>query len=153
MQMQMAKLVPRKTLTERLVHALTFEATAIAICAPIVSWVLGLSLVHVGALTAAVSVIAMVWNVTFNALFERIERRYRLTRTLAVRAAHAIAFELGLVAMALPLAAWWLEISLLEALLLDFGILLFFLPYTFLFNLGYDRLRARWIAQRAVACR
>lgn len=59
MQMQMAKLVPGKTLTERLVHALTFEVTAIVICAPIVSWVLGLSLVHVGALTAAVSVIAI----------------------------------------------------------------------------------------------
>ncbi|AOJ70888.1 MULTISPECIES: multidrug/biocide efflux PACE transporter [Burkholderia] len=153
MQMQMTRHVPTKTLAERVVHALAFEVTAIAICAPVVSWVLGLSLVHVGVLTAAVSVIAMVWNVVFNALFERIERRYRLARTFAVRAMHAIAFELGLVAMALPLAAWWLGISLLEALLLDFGILLFFLPFTFLFNLGYDRLRARWIAQRAVAWR
>jgi len=145
--------VQKKSLTERLVHALTFELTAIAICAPLVSWVLGMSLVHVGALTALVSLIAIAWNVAFNALFDRVERRLGLARNLALRIVHAVTFELGLIALVLPLAAWWLEISLLEALLLDLGILLFFLPYTFFFNLAYDRLRARTrtIAQRAVA--
>uniref|UniRef100_UPI00358E6E94 chlorhexidine efflux transporter n=1 Tax=Burkholderia pseudomallei TaxID=28450 RepID=UPI00358E6E94 len=77
-------------------------STQLTIGAPIVSWVLGLSLVHVGALTAAVSVIAMVWNVAFNALFERTERRYRLTRTLGVRAAHAVEFGLGRRRVAAP---------------------------------------------------
>jgi len=145
--------VQKKSLSERLVHALTFELTAIAICAPLVSWVLGMSLVHVGALTALVSLIAIAWNVVFNALFDRVERRLGLARNLALRIVHAVTFELGLIALVLPLAAWWLEISLLEALLLDLGILLFFLPYTFFFNLAYDSLRARTrtIAQRAVA--
>jgi len=143
--------VQKKSLSERLVHALTFELTAIAICAPLVSWVLGMSLVHVGALTALVSLIAIAWNVVFNALFDRVERRLGLARNLALRIVHAATFELGLIALVLPLAAWWLEISLLEALLLDLGILLFFLPYTFFFNLAYDSLRARTrtIAQRA----
>lgn len=134
--------IQKKTLTERLVHALTFELTAIAICAPLVSWVLGLSLVHVGALTAVVSLVAMVWNIVFNAGFDRLERHFRLTRNLMLRIVHTIAFEFGLVVMVVPLAAWWLGIGMLEALLLDLGILLFFLPYTFFFNLGYDRLRA-----------
>lgn len=138
-----------KTLAERLAHALSFELTAIVLCAPVVSWVLGLSLVHVGALTALVSLIAMAWNVAFNAVFERIERRFGLVRNVAVRIVHAIAFELGLIALVLPLASWWLEISLLEALLLDLGILLFFLPYTLFFNLVYDRLRARRIERKA----
>jgi uncharacterized membrane protein len=141
----------KKSLTERLVHALTFELVAIVLCAPLLSWVLGLSLVHVGALTALVSLIAMAWNIVFNALFDRFERRFGLTRNLALRVVHAIAFELGLVAAVVPLAAWWLGISLFDALVLDLGILLFFLPYTFLFNLGYDRLRARLTAQRALA--
>jgi uncharacterized membrane protein len=44
-----------------------------------------------------------------------------------------------------PLAAWWLGISLWAAFLLDIGIVLFFLPYTFLYNLAYDRLRVRVI--------
>lgn len=143
--------IQRKTFTERLVHALTFELTAIALCAPVLSWVLGMSLVHVGALTAVVSLVAMAWNVAFNALFDRFERHFGLVRNLMLRIAHAIAFELGLIALVLPLAAWWLEISLLQAFVLDLGILLFFLPYTFFFNLAYDRLRARRIAQRALA--
>ncbi len=143
--------IQRKTFTERLVHALTFELTAIALCAPVLSWVLGMSLVHVGALTAVVSLVAMAWNVAFNALFDRFERHFGLVRNLMLRIVHAIAFELGLIALVLPLAAWWLEISLLQAFVLDLGILLFFLPYTFFFNLAYDRLRARRIAQRALA--
>ncbi len=112
---------------------------------------LGLSLVHVGALTALVALVAMAWNIAFNALFDRFERRFGLTRNLALRVVHALAFELGLVVMVVPIAAWWLGISLFEALVLDLGILLFFLPYTFLFNLGYDRLRARLFAPRALA--
>ncbi|WP_323121720.1 multidrug/biocide efflux PACE transporter [Burkholderia alba] len=149
--MELFMTIQRKTFTERLVHALTFELTAIALCAPVLSWVLGMSLVHVGALTAVVSLVAMAWNVAFNALFDRFERHFGLVRNLMLRIVHAIAFELGLIALVLPLAAWWLEISLLQAFVLDLGILLFFLPYTFFFNLAYDRLRARRIAQRALA--
>lgn len=134
-----------KTPAERFAHALAFELFALALCAPVGSWLLGISIMHVGALTAAISLIAMTWNMVFNALFERIERRFGLVRNVAVRMAHAVSFELGLIVFAVPLAAWWLNISLLEALLLDLGILLFFLPYTFVFNWLYDRLRARLV--------
>jgi uncharacterized membrane protein len=48
-----------------------------------------------------------------------------------------------------PLAAWWLGISLWQAFVLDIGIVLFFLPYTFCFNWTYDHLRARVLARRA----
>lgn len=48
-----------------------------------------------------------------------------------------------------PLGAAWLGVSLLEALMLDIGLMLFFLPYTFCFNLAYDLLRARWAGRAA----
>ena len=95
--------------------------------------------------------VAMVWNMIFNALFERVEHRYKLSRTLAVRVVHACLFEGGLVIMLVPLGAWWLNVSLWEAFVIDIGIMLFFLPYTFFFNLAYDHLRARWMARRALA--
>jgi len=94
------------------------------------------------------ALVAMAWNMVFNALFERVERRYGLDRTVAVRVVHAVLFEGGLVVMLVPLGAWWLGVSLWEALVLDLGIMLFFLPYTFCFNLAYDHLRARWAAGR-----
>jgi uncharacterized membrane protein len=55
-------------------------------------------------------------------------------------------FEFGLVLVTVPLAAVWLDISLWQALVLDAGLLLFFLPYTLVFNWVYDTLRVRWSA-------
>jgi uncharacterized membrane protein len=98
-----------------------------------------------------ISMLAMTWNVIFNALFDRIERRLGLVRTFRVRAVHALAFEAGLIVTVVPLAAWWLNISLLDAFLLDIGVVLFFLPYTFLFNLGYDKLRVVVLKKRLAA--
>ncbi|MNW22254.1 Bacterial Transmembrane Pair family protein [compost metagenome] len=60
-------------------------------------------------------------------------------------------FEAGLIVVLVPLAAWWLSIGLLEALLLDIGLILFFLPYTVAFNWSWDVLRERWLARRAAA--
>jgi uncharacterized membrane protein len=85
----------------------------------------------------------MLWNMLFNALFDRLQLRLGFSRTLAVRAGHAVVFEIGLVLAVVPLAAWWLGISLWQAFLLDIGIVLFFLPYTFVYNLTYDNLRVR----------
>jgi uncharacterized membrane protein len=106
---------------------------------------------HAGLLTLMISLVAMIWNMIFNSLFDRIERHWRLARTMAMRVVHAAAFEAGLVAIVVPLVAWWLDMSLLEALILDIGLLLFFLPYTFVFNLVYDKLRAALLKKRAFA--
>jgi hypothetical protein len=41
--------------------------------------------------------------------------------------------------MLVPFFAWWLEVSLWQAFVLDLGLLLFFLVYTFVFNWVFDR--------------
>lgn len=138
----------QKSVKERFFHAFCFEALAIAICAPLGAWLLDYSLAHMGLLTLMISLIAMLWNMVFNALFDRFQLRLGFHRTVAVRAVHAVGFEIGLVLAVVPLAAWWLGISLWTAFLLDIGIVLFFLPYTFFYNLVYDSLRARVINWR-----
>jgi uncharacterized membrane protein len=135
----------QKSVKERFFHALCFEVLAIAICAPLGAWLLGYSLAHMGILTLMISLIAMLWNMVFNAGFDRLQLRLGFNRTVAVRAAHAVAFEIGLVITVIPLASWWLGISLWQAFLLDLGIVLFFLPYTFVYNWTYDTLRLRVI--------
>jgi uncharacterized membrane protein len=135
----------QKSVKERFFHALCFEVLAIAICAPLGAWLLGYSLAHMGILTLMISLIAMLWNMVFNAGFDRLQLRLGFNRTVAVRAAHAVAFEIGLVITVIPLASWWLGISLWQAFLLDLGIVLFFLPYTFVYNWTYDTLRGRVI--------
>ena len=137
---------PDKSIKERFFHALVFEVLAIAICAPLGAWLLGYPLAQIGLLTLMISLIAMGWNMLFNAAFDRAQRRMGFDRTLAARAAHSIIFEIGLLLAVVPLAAWWLSIGLWEAFVLDIGIVLFFLPYTFFFNLTYDHLRTRFVA-------
>jgi len=39
-----------------------------------------------------------------------------------------------------PLLAWWFGVSLWQALAMDFGLLLFFLVYTFVFTWVFDHL-------------
>lgn len=145
----------QKSVKERFFHALGFELLAIAICAPLGAWLLGHSLAHMGLLTLMISLIAMAWNMVFNAVFDRAQQRLGFRRTLGARAVHSLLFEIGLILAVVPLAAWWLDIGLWDAFVLDIAIVLFFLPYTFAFNWSYDRLReivvARHVRKKALA--
>lgn len=141
----------QRSLGERIGHALAFELIALLICAPALAWLLDKPLLQLGLLTLMFSTVAMLWNMLFNWLFDRAQQRLGFRRDLRVRLCHALLFETGLIVVLVPLAAWWLSIGLLEALLLDIGLILFFLPYTVAFNWGWDVLRERWLARRAVA--
>lgn len=131
----------QKSLMERCFLAILFEVLALLICVPVMSWVLTVSFVHAGTLTLMISLVAMTWNVIFNIVFDRIEGHLRWQRTFPVRMLHAVTFEAGLILAVVPLAAWWLGIGLLKAFVLDIGLVLFFLPYTLLYNWCYDKLR------------
>jgi uncharacterized membrane protein len=93
----------------------------------------------------------MLWNVIFNAAFDRAQSKMKFQRTITVRVMHSLLFELGLTIVVVPLAAWGLGIGLLEAFLLDIGVLLFFLFYSFVYNWFYDIIRARLLAKRPIA--
>lgn len=141
----------QRSLYERIGHALAFELIAVVICAPILAWLMGKPLGQLGVLTLMFATIAMLWNMLFNYLFDRAQRRMGFHRGFNARLCHASLFEVGLVLVLVPLAAWWLSISLWAAFWLDIGLILFFLPYTMGFNWAYDTLRARWLAQRNCA--
>lgn len=140
-----------KSLRERFFQAFLFEIIAVVLCSVVGAWLLGYSLAHMGALTVAISTVAMLWNMVFNALFDRLQNRMGFRRGVVARVLHAIGFEVGLLMAIVPMAAWWLDISLWRAFWLDIGVALFFLPYTFLYNLAYDTLRARWVQRRQSA--
>lgn len=128
-------------LTRRWVHAVLYEAFAVLLTTT------GLALMseHGAATTAglalATSAVALLWNALFNSLFERWEaRQARRGRSLARRLAHGLGFEGGLVLLLVPLIAWWLQIGLWQALVMDLGLVLFFLVYTVAFNWAFDAL-------------
>jgi uncharacterized membrane protein len=127
-------------LKRRIIHGLSFELIALVLAIPIAAWVFNDGLLHIGIMTAVISVLAMGWNIVFNRLFEGWEARQTdQRRTMQRRILHALGFEFGLLVVTLPLIAWWMKIPLWEALLTDLGFLLFFLVYGFIFNWGFDR--------------
>jgi uncharacterized membrane protein len=120
------------------------EGIALCLCAPVMSYVLGKSLFDTGVLTIALATCAMLWNMLYNAMFERVENKFGLNRTEPVRIGYAVGFEGGLV---LVLAAWWLSISYRDAFLLEMRLIAFFLPYTSVYNLLYDQVRGGWCGE------
>ena len=60
-------------------------------------------------------------------------------KSILVRILHAILFEAGLLIVLMPLIAWYLGISLLQAFLMDVAFAAFYMVYAFTFNWAYDR--------------
>lgn len=96
---------------------------------------------HTGPLAVMITTIAMLWNLIYNTLFERWEsRQAKRGRSVARRVAHAIGFQLTLVVYLIPLIAWWLDMTLLEALLVDMAFIVLVPCYTFAYNWAFDRI-------------
>jgi uncharacterized membrane protein len=126
-------------LRRRVVYITLYEGIAIVAASAGLSLMSGQGMGHSGVVAVLASVIAILWNLSFNALFERWESRQAVRgRSIRRRIAHAIGFEGGLVAFLVPVFAWWLNVSLWEALMMDLGLVVFFLAYTFVFNWAFD---------------
>lgn len=133
---------------ERAFHAVMFEVIATLLTAPVAAWLMGHSITKMGILTIMFATIAASCNVVFNFLFDLAQRRMCFKRTAKVRVLHAVLFEFSLIAVLVPVAAWWLSVSFLEAFILDLAFIIFFLPYTFIYNYTYDVIRERIFAKR-----
>lgn len=139
---------PTKSITERVCQAIGFEGLALLICTPLLVWITGRPALEMGAVTLGISLLALSWNVIFNSLFDRLKARLQLASGGWTRILHALLFEGGLIILAVPLIAALMNISLLEAFILDIGVLLFFLPYTYVYHWGYDVIREKVVQQR-----
>lgn len=126
--------------SRRVVQAILYEIIAIACVAPMLMLVFGQTPLSSLGLSLTMSSIALAWNYTFNALFERWEARQTVKgRSWWRRAVHGLGFEGGLALILVPVMAGWLDISWWQAFVADLGILLFFLVYTVVFTWCFDR--------------
>lgn len=124
----------------KIIYVGIYEAIAIAICSVSFATVSGSSLESATALSIATSAIAVMWNYLFTSVFEAWEtRQITRGRSIARRVGHAVGFEGGLLIILVPLMAWWLKVSLMQAFAMNIGLAAFFLCYTFVFNWAFDR--------------
>ena len=136
---------------ERLFHAVLFEFLAI------IGSVIGLmmftdyELVSLSGTMIAIATIAMGWNFVFNIIFDKFYDAPREQRTVKQRVLYIAWFESGLLLLTIPVMAFILNISLIEAFWLDISVTIFITIYAYVYNYAYDHIRARIVLKRQMA--
>ena len=126
--------------TRRVLQAVLYEIFAIAFVGPVLSMAFDKPATSTLGLAFVLSSIALAWNYVFNALFEGWESRQIVKgRSFARRLAHGLGFEGGLVVILVPVMAYWLDISAVNAFLANLGLLAFFFFYAITFTWAFDR--------------
>eukprot|EP00873_Tetraselmis_striata_P032456 jgi/Tetstr1/452720/TSEL_039756.t1 len=130
-----------RTAWDRVRHALCFEIIGLILVIPLGALVFAMPMHDIGVVGLVSATIAMAWNYLFNFGFDAIMLRTIGTtlKSVRLRIAHAVLFELGLLIVLMPFIAWYLGISLIHALVMDISFALFYMGYAFVFNLAYDR--------------
>ena len=126
---------------ERIFHAISFEALALAIIIPATALITGKATGDLAIVGIGLSLFTVVWNYFYNILFDRWFGFDRSNRSLMLRIGHTFGFEGGLVLLSVPVMAWFLQISIGAALLLEAGFLIFFFFYAMGFNWCYDKVQ------------
>ncbi|WP_144822630.1 PACE efflux transporter [Marinobacter piscensis] len=131
-----------RTTADRIRQAVSFEVVGLLISAPLAAFVFGYSLEKTGVLGLIGATLATTWNYLFNLGFDHTLKRLTGSthKSVKLRLLHAVCFEAGLLIVFLPIIAWWMEIKLIDALLLDISFSLFYLVYAFVFTWCYDTL-------------
>lgn len=137
---------PKIGIKERIFHAVGYELIAAGICAPILTWIFNKPLASTSALALSLSLFAMAWNIVYNAIFDRLSTTQRSEWTFKTRLLHGVGFEAGIVAICLPVGMWMLDISIIQAFLLEAGFFAFILPYTIFYNWAFEKVKHLFVA-------
>ncbi len=129
-----------RSTADRIRHAVSFEVIGLLAVIPLGSWVFGLEMHAIGVVALVSATLATLWNYVFNLGFDRMMMRWvgHTRKWPMLRVGHAVLFEVGLLAVLLPFIAWYLQIGLWTALVMDLGFAGFYLVYAFVFNWAYD---------------
>ncbi|TKD22697.1 PACE efflux transporter [Rhodobacter capsulatus] len=127
----------------RVIYVLAFEAGAIALSTLLLTRLSAGPAADSLLVSVLVTLIALLWNLVFNTGFEAAEHRFRLRRTLWLRALHALGFEGGLFLFTVPLYMGFYGVGFAEAVAMEAALLVCFLIYTFFFTWGFDRIFPR----------
>jgi uncharacterized membrane protein len=130
---------------ERIFQAVTCELGGILIATPLYALVAGAGPQESLVLIVTLSVVATVWVLVHNTIFDLVE--WRLThrsasdRPRTLRMAHAVSLEVTLMILTVPVIWIMGGHSFWQAIALDLGLSLVYLIYVYVFHLAYDWVR------------
>ena len=127
---------------DRIRHALSFEILALLLIVPLGAVVFHMPMHDIGLVSLVSATLATLWNFAYNYGFDAVMRRATGTtlKSAPLRVLHAVLFEGGLLLVLMPFIAWYLQVSLWQAFVMDLSFALFYLVYALVFNWGYDHL-------------
>ncbi|WP_434567373.1 PACE efflux transporter [Vibrio chagasii] len=135
---------------ERILHMVLFEVFALIMMAGLATYITGHGAGEMAGLALAMSLIAMAWNYIYNYGYDKVFGADRTKRTKKTRVLHGLGFELGLMTVTLPVLMWVLKLDFLTVLIMDIGLVIFFVLYAIGFNWAYDSVRDYFVTQGKV---
>ncbi|MDE2584857.1 MAG: PACE efflux transporter [Betaproteobacteria bacterium] len=136
--------VPLRSLKDRLRQIALFEGLGLLLITPGFAWASDQPLESSFALLAVLSLMAALWNGSYNTAADWLQAHHFGTRAdqrgWRGRIIHAVCFEGGLLLLTLPVIAAWTGLSWWATLVADLGLAATYTTYALVFNLGYDRL-------------
>ncbi len=131
-----------RSFPDRVRHAVMFEVLALALVIPGSAYLFDKPVSHMGVVGLGSATIATVWNFVYNIGFDHVMQRLygHVQKSIPARIVHVALFEGGLLALLIPLIAWYLGMGLWDAFVMDLAIVVFYVVYTFIYNLAYDRI-------------
>ena len=148
----MSQTVALRSGKDRLRYTLAFEAGLAVILVPAGAAFFEKGIAEIGLLGVVLSLKAVLIGLLYNWVFDRLDARtgrVSSDRSPLGRILHAIGFELSLLTTSLPIYFWWLDLTILEAAMMDAVVTTFVVVYTYVFTLAYDRL---FPVSRPLAC-
>ncbi|KII75895.1 PACE efflux transporter [Vibrio renipiscarius] len=127
------------TTLEKIFNVILFEVVALSILVPSMSYLTNKPLQTLFFAALSFSCIVVTWNYIFNNLFDSLCKTPRVERGLKIRTVHTLLFEAGLIVIAIPALAWFLQITFFEAFIVELGFLVFFLFFNPAFHFIYDK--------------
>ena len=130
---------------ERVYQAISCELGGILVATPLYALVAGAGAQDSLLLIVSVSVVATVWVLIHNAIFDvvewRLAQRNASDRPQAWRMVHACSLEATLMILTVPVVMVMGGHGFTEAVLLDIGLTFVYLIYAYLFHMAYDWVR------------
>ncbi|MBN3493767.1 PACE efflux transporter [Vibrio neptunius] len=133
---------------ERILHMVLFELVALIVMATLATLITGNGAGKMAGLAIALSMIAMGWNYIYNYGYDKVFGADRTKRTAKVRILHGLGYELGMMIISFPVLMWTLQLGFWSVLVMDIGVVIFFVLYSIGFNWVYDAIRQRITTQR-----
>lgn len=124
----------------RVVYVIGYEGLSVLFTVVVMSALLGHGGGESTLLAVLLSTTATIWNYVWNTIYETFERRAGVTgRGALARAIHAFGYEGGVLVFTIPLVALMLGVTVLEAVMIEAGLLVFFLVFTVVYAWVFDR--------------